>query len=117
MRPPLAHHFRQSQLQRALRGRPAAPLHLLPEILHQNPVLNGGLADAHFHLGQAVADFLHPVVLAQEAERLADGFVEGVGCHFDGVFVAGEVETGDEAGSECHGIIVADSLFVRHCGI
>jgi hypothetical protein len=33
------------------------------------------------------------------------------------VFVAGEVETGDEAGSECHGIIVADSLFVRHCGI
>ena len=45
-----------------------------------------------------------PLILAQDRERLGDGFVEGLGGHLDGVVDASQIPAGDLALAERHQI-------------
>jgi len=80
-------------------------------------MLDGGLVDPYSHLRPAFADLIHPLVVAQDAQRVADRFVEGLGGHLDGVVGAGQIPAGDLARAEGHGIMVADPPFIRLVGM
>ena len=66
-------------------------------------MLDFRLSDLHHDARGATAQVLvAPVMLAENAQRLSDGFIKGLGGNLDGMLDALGIDLGDLAGAERH---------------